>query len=291
MDGAFGAQCWDLFAHYSVNVLGADLLSTYTSAAPGPDQGLAGSLYSKFPARPGIDKIYSRASASHTPRAGDVAIWGHTAAHPDTHVAICTGASSPTQIEVVSLNDGSAASAWGVTKVIWLSKTGLYGYLTPKSSPVKPGGSASSSSKGITVKTKNLQDKDARAKGRVIAPQGHLYLHTSGGGSASSASDVSAGIGPSQFIVHVYAKAAPGEAVDVKLSFQDEATKPRPKPSGHYVERMVADEHGVINRSVTFSRAVSKGYAVYVLAQSPSTNKKPVTVTVLDCDTTLFVAA
>lgn len=135
IDGAFGAQCWDLWADYAFRVHGATGLMPWTSANAGADTGLASSLWLKFPARPGIDGLFSRIGRDETPREGDVAVWARSRSFPDSHVAVCTGVSRTGQIECVSQNDlGSANTAAGATRVTWLTTGGLLGYLRPKTS-------------------------------------------------------------------------------------------------------------------------------------------------------------
>ncbi|MCS3426734.1 CHAP domain-containing protein [Leucobacter aridicollis] len=135
IDGAFGAQCWDLWADYAFRAHGATGLMPWTSADAGADSGLASSLWLKFPARPGIDGLFTRLGRDITPREGDVAVWARSRQFPDSHVAICTGGVRKGQIECVSQNDlGNANTAAGATRVTWLTTGGLLGYLRPKTS-------------------------------------------------------------------------------------------------------------------------------------------------------------
>lgn len=143
IDGAYGAQCWDLWADYAIRTQGATAMSTYTSQNAGNDSGYASSLWTAFPARPGIDTHFVKLGRDITPREGDVAVWARSAAFPGSHVAMCTGRTRPGQVECVSQNDqGTATAAAGATHVTWITTNGLLGYLRPKSNhndqPVSP---------------------------------------------------------------------------------------------------------------------------------------------------------
>lgn len=142
-----------------------------------------------------------------------------------------------------------------------------------------------STSKGDKVIHYARQDKDARAKGRVIQPKGHIYLNTSSGGP-SNAANIVGGVGKYSITVHAYAKGQPGDAVDLVLVWID--TKNKNSQSQHYVERAVLDKSGTLNANVEFKRAVASGYRVFVKAVAPSSNTKPVTINLLDSDAYLF---
>lgn len=146
MDGAYGAQCWDLWAHYAVNVWGAPLLSTYT-AWSGSYAGLAGSLASQFPAREGIEKYFRKLSPGNAIRRGDVLVWGSNHIYPDTHVAIAAANAYSTdqQLDCISQNDGGAAAARGATRRGMFARSGLIGILRPRAA------AASSASKPVKV--------------------------------------------------------------------------------------------------------------------------------------------
>ena len=80
---------------------------------------------------------------------------------------------------------------------------------------------------------------------------------------------------------HVYAKAAPGEAVDLVLIWYDIDGG---RGSTHFVERCVADKGGTINASVTHQGPKATGYRIYLQATAPSSNTQPVTISVLAAD-------
>lgn len=88
LDGAYGAQCWDLFAAYCVELLGAPGAWACSTAQSGPNAGYAGSLWEQFPTSGWMGATFDRLGADADPRRGDVAVWGNDPTHPTTHVAI-----------------------------------------------------------------------------------------------------------------------------------------------------------------------------------------------------------
>lgn len=132
IDGAYGAQCWDAFADYAIRVVGSMGLEAWTSGNAGADTGLVSSIWTKFPARPGIDKRFYKVSPNEAPRKGDVPIWGRSRPFPWSHIGMATGRTRPGQIETISQNlRGTAAVAAGAVSVDWLTTEGLLGYLRP----------------------------------------------------------------------------------------------------------------------------------------------------------------
>lgn len=144
------------------------------------------------------------------------------------------------------------------------------------------------SSGGTKVKHYVRQDPSARGGGRTLAPGRSLYLHTTKGAADGLASNVVGGVGPYSITPHVYAEGVAGEAVEVALIWQDTKAKPVFN-SSHYVERLVFDKDGVVRASREFKRAVPSGYAVYVKVTALESNTGPVKITLLDCDSYLFV--
>ena len=132
------------------------------------------------------------------------------------------------------------------------------------------------------------QDKDARAKGRTIAPGGHIYLNTKSGGP-SNAANVIGTVGEYSITPHLYAEGAPGDALDLALIWQDSKKGPSSN-SRHYTVRAVFDKNGLLRISPEFKRAVPKGYRVFVRVDAPASNAKSAKVTLLDSDAYAFVA-
>ena len=87
MDGAYGTQCWDLWANYCAELWNIPQWATNTSPT-GPDAGLAGSIYENWPLNTTIGRHFTRLPAGVSPQKGDVAFWARDAMHPVTHVAV-----------------------------------------------------------------------------------------------------------------------------------------------------------------------------------------------------------
>ena len=80
-DGAFGAQCVDLFRQYCKDVLRAG----HTGAVEG-----AKDLFLKYANLPAECKYFDRISNTN-PKIGDVLVWGATEKNKYGHVAVCIG--------------------------------------------------------------------------------------------------------------------------------------------------------------------------------------------------------
>lgn len=80
-DGAFGAQCVDLFRQYCKDVLRAG----HTGAVEG-----AKDLFLRYADLPAECKYFDRISNT-IPKIGDVLVWGATDKNKYGHVAICIG--------------------------------------------------------------------------------------------------------------------------------------------------------------------------------------------------------
>lgn len=124
MDGAYGAQCWDLWAKYSMDMYGMSIQDCITPT------GYAGGLYTAYPVSARCEQVYERIPANgYQPVAGDVAIWGYGSYTPYTHVAIVAADGlKDGRIYVITQNPGVSALKWFPT-------TGLLGYLHPRTMP------------------------------------------------------------------------------------------------------------------------------------------------------------
>lgn len=151
--------------------------------------------------------------------------------------------------------------------------------------PTAPAGG--SSSKGIQVKHYHVEDATCKASGRKLSPGNGIWLNKNRNAPVSQATNIAGGVGPYIITQHVYATGTPGDSILVALYWDN--TKTSGAHSGHYIERMVFDEQGLIQRSVTSQRAVAKGFAVYGRLVAPETNKGPVNVTRFDTDAYLFI--
>lgn len=143
--------------------------------------------------------------------------------------------------------------------------------------------------KEIKVKHYHRSDKFTRGRGvRVLEPGHGLYLNERNGVS-SQATNIVGGAGQYSITPHVYASGEPGDAIDVVLVWQNTKAKPV-RNSPHFRQRFVLDKTGQLFGNVEFKRAVEAGFAVYVRVETPATNVKPVTVTLLASDAHLYKA-
>lgn len=160
MDGAYGAQCWDLWAKYSMDMYGMSIQDCITPT------GYAGGLYTSYPVSARCEQVYERIPASgYSPVAGDVAIWGYGTYTPYTHVAIVAGNEGVKNNSIYIITQNPDASA-----LKWFPIDGLLGYLHPRTMP-KP---------GVDNPTggNNQGHPDSARGGAWIHWQGdNLYLH------------------------------------------------------------------------------------------------------------------
>lgn len=125
MDGAYGAQCWDLWAKYSMDMYGMSIQDCITPT------GYAGGLYTSYPVSARCGQVYERIPASgYSPVAGDVAIWGYGTYTPYTHVAIVAGNEGVKNNSIYIITQNPDASA-----LKWFPIDGLLGYLHPRTMP------------------------------------------------------------------------------------------------------------------------------------------------------------
>lgn len=160
MDGVFGAQCWDLWAKYSMDVYSMSIQDCITPT------GYAGGLYTAYPVSARCGQVYERIPAGdYTPAAGDVAIWDYARYTPYTHVAIVAGDEGIKNGSVYVITQNPDASA-----LKWLPAEGLLGYLHPRSMPKPPSNNSTGSN--------NQGRPDTARGGAWILWQGdNLYLH------------------------------------------------------------------------------------------------------------------
>lgn len=168
MDGAYGAQCWDLWAKYSMDMYGMSVQDCITPT------GYAGGLYALYPVSARCEQVYERIPADgHSPVAGDVAIWGYGTYTPYTHVAIVAGDGvKDGQIYVMTQNPDASALKWFPT-------AGLLGYLHPRTMPEPDVDNPTGDN--------NHGYPDAGRGGAWIHWQGdNLYLHETDNSGAST---------------------------------------------------------------------------------------------------------
>lgn len=124
MDGAYGAQCWDLWAKYCMDMYGLSVSDCITPT------GYAEGLYTRYPTSARVGQTFDRKSANgYSPVAGDVAVWTYNHIYTGSHVAIVMrDGTAGNTIHVLSQNPNPA-------KPMDLPLTGILGYLHPKNLP------------------------------------------------------------------------------------------------------------------------------------------------------------
>ena len=200
-------------------------------------------------------------------------IIGYTAGWGDNHGSSWTGP----HIHTTRSASSSAAAATGIRPLIDPAP-GIAAAIKNSASP----------SKGVKVKHYHYQDPTARSKGRTLSPGHNLYLHTELNKPNSNASNVVGGVGPYSITPHIYATGEPGEGVELCLIWSNDPSGKSPS-SAHYTERLTFNKDGVLAASREYKRTVSAGYSVYLRVIAEKSNTKPVTITLLDCDSYLFV--
>ena len=159
MDGAYGAQCWDLWAKYCMDMYGLSVSDCITPT------GYAEGLYTRYPTSTRVEQTFERKVADgYTPVAGDVAVWTYNHIYTGSHVAIVIkdGISNNT-IHTLSQNPNPA-------KPLDLSLEGILGYLHPRTLPESPDQNPTGEN--------NKGSADTSRGGAWIHWQGdNLYLH------------------------------------------------------------------------------------------------------------------
>lgn len=146
MDGAYGAQCWDLHAHFA-DTFGLPRIDT---GYPGRWSGWAGNMYDAYPQNDAIAAAYERIPGDQPAQAGDTVIWDDSFwYYPKTHVA--TVVQDGAQLLCMSQNStpsqaGNPYPQWstGPATIQHLPKGGLLGYLRPRTSISVQGATATS---------------------------------------------------------------------------------------------------------------------------------------------------
>jgi hypothetical protein len=118
-DGAYGAQCVDLFRQYCNDVLN----TPHTGAVDGAKE-----LYEKYADLPVEKKYFTRLTKKAVPGYGYVAVWGSTPANKYGHVALVICQLGPTSLLVFEQNGFQQDGA----KFVERSTSNLLGYLKYK---------------------------------------------------------------------------------------------------------------------------------------------------------------
>lgn len=163
MDGAYGAQCWDLWAKYCMDLYGASVSDCITPT------GYAEGNYTRFPTNAKMAQIFEKKPADYSPVKGDVAFWNFSSQHTGSHVSIVMedGVHNG-RITVLSQNPNPAQR-------MTFDLTAFLGYLHPK--VLGEGGGTTSTEKNPTGDNSH-GSADSERGGAWIHWQGdNLYLH------------------------------------------------------------------------------------------------------------------
>lgn len=123
VDGNYGAQCWDLWCHYAMNVFGASMWQASTNSGGSYHHyGYACEIWHNFGGN--LNWAFTPIGADQPTQRGDVILWEWgSAVGPNSHVAI-TLEDRGNAIYCLTQNPGN-------TKRATLSKAGVLGYLRP----------------------------------------------------------------------------------------------------------------------------------------------------------------
>jgi LysM repeat protein len=205
MDKSWGAQCWDLWSHYAVNMIGATFWMTGTNAGGGCPQhsGFTCGLWKTFD-RSGLGTWFTPVQGP--PQRGDVAIWEWgSPAGPNSHVAIVV---EDRGSNVYCMTQNPGAAHYGN-----LSKAGILGYLRPdnqsffdgpgaSSSTVAPSGSIADLAAAVIRGDYGNGPQREAALGSLYAEvQAEVNRILSGGGSAPAPAPAPSGGGTQHVVV------------------------------------------------------------------------------------------
>lgn len=167
----FGAQCWDLAAHWST-FLGLPIINTgNTATKSGRWPGWAGNMVDCFPQTSAIAAAYTLHGPGETGQPGDIAVWGDSYwYYPATHVAplirdngaqlLCMSQNStPSRADNPYPGDSS-----GPTTIQSLPRQGLIGFIRPNIGGLTPQGS-------ITPITNTTESEEERMADQPIPAQ------------------------------------------------------------------------------------------------------------------------
>jgi len=139
----FGAQCWDLAAHWS-RFLSLPVINT---GGAGRWPGWAGNMVDAFPQSPEIAAAYELVAPDQQGLPGDIVVWGDSYwYYPATHVAVLVQDKGGWQLCMSQNSTGSEADnpypEWstGPTTLQHLPSQGLLGYIRPRVGTIAPQG-------------------------------------------------------------------------------------------------------------------------------------------------------
>nr|DAW96405.1 MAG TPA: CHAP domain protein [Caudoviricetes sp.] len=165
MDGAYGAQCWDLWAKYCMDLYGASVSDCITPT------GYAEGNYTRFPTNAKMAQIFEKKPADYSPVKGDVAFWNFSSQHTGSHVSIVIedGVHNG-RITVLSQNPNPAQR-------MTFDLTAFLGYLHPKA--LGEGGGTTSTENNPTGDNSSGSADSARGGAWIHWQGDNLYLHES----------------------------------------------------------------------------------------------------------------
>ena len=135
MDGAYGGQCWDLWASYARNVYGIPAADTNTV------DGYAASVYTaRYDRSRALQNAFTKESANYVPTYGDVAFWKRSGMN---HVAIVIKDNGNGTLQTISQNPNKAG-------YLNISKNGIIGYFHPRNTN---GDNGNANTVAITART------------------------------------------------------------------------------------------------------------------------------------------
>jgi hypothetical protein len=182
VDAGFGAQCWDLAAHWSM-FLGLPVINTGSTATKrGRWPGWAGNMVDVFPQTPAIDAAYELVGPNETGQPGDIAVWGDSYwYYPKTHVAPLVADKGP-QLQCMSQNSTPARAdnpypddSTGPTTIQSLPRQGLIGFIRPRFGGLAAQGTITTE-EGFLMALTDQQQKDVYWI--LCTPDGREYLRT-----------------------------------------------------------------------------------------------------------------
>lgn len=170
MDGAYGAQCWDLWSSYARTVYGIPAADTNTV------DGYAASVYTdRYNRSKALQNIFAKEPATYQPTYGDVAFWKTGKMN---HVAIVVKDNGNGTLQTISQNPNKAG-------YLNISKHGIIGYFHPRSAVnSNSDGNVSIVARKYRVNVSVLNVRSAPStKGAVVAQykQGQTVNLMSGG--------------------------------------------------------------------------------------------------------------
>lgn len=165
MDGAYGAQCWDLWAKYCMDLYGCSVSDCITPT------GYAEGNYTRFPTNAKMAEIFERKPPDYSPVKGDVAFWNFSSQHTGSHVSIVMedGVTNG-RITVLSQNPNPAQR-------MSFDLTAFLGYLHPKA--LGEGGGTSSTESNPTGDNSPGSPDSTRGGAWILQQGDNLYLHES----------------------------------------------------------------------------------------------------------------